>query len=328
MSSADDGDRAARYLARSDEYLWIGHLRKRDRTALWNSLCGLLLAHYGRNLPLQDEPYYVSAAPRDRLMTHLRDVVNRLFVPLDDTPEEMNLTGEAWTRIPWGSLVLFDQLRVGPLIRIGAMVHHEPHTILLEMRWRPALAPRPQFTQIVYSGPQRFHTVRPSGEWVDQEVADLGQLGLAHDMLQAPDPADVSALHAAADDTEKQQLDQWICALCSDGIDDDKVLMAAHAPFVDADGRHVMHVFHRRCVTNLRRSHGAWNDRCPTCSHKLQPRPLPEVWRQQHTILNARMGVAMPDPNPYTLNANYPAAAPAPRIRGRRGRVHSTVNQF
>ena len=32
-------------------------------------------------------------------MTHLRDVVNRLFVPLDDTPEEMNLIDTANTAV-------------------------------------------------------------------------------------------------------------------------------------------------------------------------------------------------------------------------------------
>jgi len=34
--------------------------------------------------------------------------VNRLFVSLDDTPEEMNLTEAAWTHMPWGELQVFD----------------------------------------------------------------------------------------------------------------------------------------------------------------------------------------------------------------------------
>jgi len=315
MSSADDGvsDRAARYLARRGEYVWVGQLRRRDRTALWNALCGLLWARYGRNLPMQNEdPAHppVAAAPRDRLMTHLREVVNRLFVSLDDTPEEMNLIEAAWTHMPWGGLVPLDVLPVAHMRRIGAQVRHGPHTIRLYMLWRPENAPRPQVTQITYYGPQRFHTVQPSNEWVDQEVDDLGCLDEVNIMLDAPDPADISDLRAAASDTDKEQLDQWRCTICSEGIEDDKFLEAAHAPFVDPHGNHVMHVLHRKCLQNLRKSAGSWSKFCPTCKQPLQARALPQVWKPQHTVLNARMGVAMPDPNPYTLNANYTAAKP------------------
>lgn len=305
-----DGDRVARYLARRGEWIWVGQLRRRDRTALWNALCGLLRERYGRILPLQiEDPAHPPAeAPRDRLMTHLREVVNRLFVPLDDTPQEMNLIEAAWTRMPWGALVLFDEIPQGPLRRIGALVRHGPHSIRLYMMWRPEVAPRPQVTQISYAGPQRFHNVQPSG-WVDQEVADHGHLGEGPNMLDAPDPADISTLRAAANDTDKEHLDQWRCAVCSDGIDADKSLMAAHSPFVDADGTHVMHVFHKKCLQNLRRSAEPWSEICPTCKKPLQPRALPEVWRPQHTVLSARMGVALnarKGINPYTVQNLQP----------------------
>jgi len=310
MSSADDGDRAARYLARSGEYVWIGHLRRRDRTALWNALCRLLRERHGRILPLQIEDPQAAAGqppltPTNTLMTHLRDVVNRLFVPLDDTPEEMNLIDTAWTRIPWGAPVLLDQIPQGPLLRIGALVRRGPHTIRLYMLWRPEQAPRPQIANIVYEGPQRFHAVQPSGQWVDQEVADLGQLQEVNDILDAPDPADISDLRAAASDTEKEQLDQWRCVICSEGIEDDKSLLVAHAPFEDAHGNHVMHVLHKKCLQNLRRSAGAWSGLCPTCKQPLQPRALPEVWRPQHTVLSARMDVARKGINPYTVQQIY-----------------------
>ena len=295
------GDRAARYLARRGVWLFVGHVRRRDRTALWNALCGVLREEHGRILPLQIEDAAhppAAAAPRDRLMAHVREVVNRLFVPLDDTPEEMNLTAAAWTSIPWGALSVFDEMPApNACRRIGACVRHGPHTIRLYMLWRSEHAPRPQVAQISYEGPQRFHTVQPvPGQWVDQEVADLGKLMLLNDMIEVRDLSDISELRAAANDTEKEQLDRWRCALCSDGIDNDKNLMAAHPPHVDAEGRHVMHVFHQRCLQNLRRSAGAWADACPTCKQHLAPRSLPEVWRPQHTVLHARMGI-----NPYTV---------------------------
>ena len=302
------GDRAARYLARRDLWQFIGHVRRRDRTALWNALCGLLREQHGRILPLQIEDAAhppAAAAPRDRLMAHVREVVNRLFVPLDNTPEEMNLTAAAWTRIPWGALSVLDEMPApNACRRIGASVRHGRHTIRLYMLWRSELVPRPQVAQISYEGPQRFHTVTVPGLWVDQEVADLGTLMLSNDLLQARDSSDISELLAAADDTEREQLDRWRCAICSDGIDNDKNLMAAHPPLVDTEGRHVMHVFHQRCLQNLRRSEGAWADVCPTCKQHLRPRSLPEVWRPQLTVLNARMGVALnarKGINPYTV---------------------------
>lgn len=307
----DHSDRVARYLARRMNYVYIGQLRMRDRISLWNALCRLLGLRGIFPMYDEDPPDPVAVAlPSQLLATHLRDVVRRLFVPLDDSPEEMNLTGSSWTEMPWQMpLQLLGEGPVAGFRRIGAVARQGPHTITLTMLWSPQNAPRPQVTQIRYTGPQRFHIVEPPGHSVDRFLEDSGLLREAHDIVMIRDPADISDLRAGANDTEVENLENWTCALCSDGIDDDKMLMAAHAAFVDAGGRHVLHVFHRRCLENLRRSQGPWSQLCPTCKQPLDARPLPNVWIRgdselpQRTILHARLDpLSRPSTrNPYVL---------------------------
>ena len=82
--------------------------------------------------------------------------------------------------------------------------------------------------------------------------------------------------------------------------------MAAHHAFVDADGKHVLHVFHRKCLRKLRRSQSPWSKLCPTCKKPLDERPLPSVWIPGNTTLTARMGVVMAHHvHPYLVREGY-----------------------
>jgi hypothetical protein len=303
MSSHGDGDRAERYRARRMDYAFVGQLRMRDGESLWNALCRLPGGMQG---PLYPEPRYNYDQPNVRFETILRDVVSRLFVPLDDSPEEMNLTGTAWTQLPFLLDEVLDEGPVGQLRRIGAVAINGLHTIRLTMMWRPENEPRPQVTQIRYIGPQRFHIVRLPARGVDQREADVGYLMESDDILNVHDQADISALLAGADEIEVEDLNTWKCAICSEGIDECNKLIAAHPAFVGANGKHVLHVFHRKCLQNLGRSPGPWSQKCPTCTMPLHPSPLPRVWIPQHTTLNARMGVVMAHHvHPYLVREGY-----------------------
>jgi hypothetical protein len=304
MSSHEDGDRAERYRARRMDYVFVGQLRMRDRESLWNALCHLPGGMQGPLYP--GEPGFNYDEPIVRFETILRDVVSRLFVPLDDSPEEMNLTGPAWTQLPFRLDELLDEGPVGQLRRIGAVASNGLHTIRLTMMWRPENEPRPQVTQIRYIGPQHFHIMRHPARDVDQSVADVGYLMESKDIISVQDPADISALRAGADETEVEDLNTWTCGICSDGIDECNKLIAAHPAFVDANGKHVLHVFHRKCLLNLRRSPGPWSQLCPTCKKPLDPRPLTSVWMPRRTTLNARMGVVMAHhAHPYLVREEY-----------------------
>jgi hypothetical protein len=99
---------------------------------------------------------------------------------------------------------------------------------------------------------------------------------------------DISALLAAANDNDAQQLRAWVCGICKEGIDAGSELTAAHQVKNEETGQVVgVHVFHRQCLLDWQAS----NQRatCPTCRHDLDPKPLPDVWSAGMTV-NAHMG--------------------------------------
>ncbi len=89
-----------------------------------------------------------------------------------------------------------------------------------------------------------------------------------------------------------------MCGICLDGKEAGRELVAAHAEYVDVDGKHVLHVFHRHCLQQWRAMHSNCSELCPTCKRPLHTRPLTAVWTPGITRLSAHMGV-----NPYMVSA-------------------------
>jgi hypothetical protein len=200
-------ERPERYRARAMDYVYLGHVRTHDREHLWRIVRRLLdspiltmgitgeqAVHDARSALLRAHdarPAVLLFALEDRL----RSVVTRLFVPLADTREEMNLTGPAWTHIAFHLLRLIpdDRTVAGVSLqtpertfrRVGAVFRSADglHTISLNMMWAVENAPRPQIIQIRYRGPQRFHTLEHPDRDADHRVADVGYLMEAREHL-------------------------------------------------------------------------------------------------------------------------------------------------
>ena len=101
---------------------------------------------------------------------------------------------------------------------------------------------------------------------------------------------DISALLAADRFNDDQDLHNWRCAICNEGIDEGidggRKLIAAHEP-----RQHCYHVFHLQCLLGWR----AYSDTCPTCRQEIFSTPLPNEWSASMKV-NARMGA-----NLYTV---------------------------
>jgi hypothetical protein len=108
---------------------------------------------------------------------------------------------------------------------------------------------------------------------------------------------DISAMLDSVTLTETEKTDikeKWECGICLDGLEAGSQLVAAHAAYEDANGRHVLHVFHRHCLERWRTEARDCSGLCPTCKRPLHTRPLPAVWTPGITRLSEHMGV-----NPY-----------------------------
>jgi hypothetical protein len=115
---------------------------------------------------------------------------------------------------------------------------------------------------------------------------------LADANLKEDATADPTA-DATADATKRDPLRAWSCSICLQGIQEDRMLVAAHGEHVvpvnhpDA-GQHLFHVFHRACLAKWE---AMGNKKCPTCNQPLCTKPLPEVWSPGNSTLNAPMAL-------------------------------------
>jgi len=187
LTTAHEEMRAERYRAREMDYLFVGHVRDDDRQQFWDGLQFLL--EFDR--VSGSETWPLTMFWKLKLETVLRNVVTRLFVPLDDFPVEMNLTGQAWTQITFHIHELIHENNTHLVMgnrryrRVGfrARSADRLHTILLIMIWESHTERRAQIMQIRYRGPQRFHTLEPrhlSTELGNRGVADVGYLMESH----------------------------------------------------------------------------------------------------------------------------------------------------
>lgn len=100
---------------------------------------------------------------------------------------------------------------------------------------------------------------------------------------------DISALLATEDG--KKELEKWECAICMEGITEDRELVSAHDVHDTLDGRQIVHTFHRKCLQR-------WPKRtCPyRCENKIVQKPLLDRWSPGNTTLRALMGA-----NPFIV---------------------------
>ena len=94
---------------------------------------------------------------------------------------------------------------------------------------------------------------------------------------------DISKLLAEVPDADK--INGWVCAICHNGIAENRQLVAAH---LQPTENGTLHVFHRQCLEQWHRREAT----CPTCRVRLETKPLPAVWSAGNTRLNAHMAVS------------------------------------
>jgi len=101
------------------------------------------------------------------------------------------------------------------------------------------------------------------------------------------------------------RLGAWQCGICMEGMGTGGLfsLVSAHQATVNADGRHVLHVFHRRCLKRWRQQGQENSGRCPTCREPLDTLPAIGRWVDGKTTLSAPMALA-PAPAPTALGAH------------------------
>jgi hypothetical protein len=166
-----------RYRARVLAYSFEGRgaCISADRDGLWQGVLDALTAVDQQRINLRDVTYELDPQLPHvlrRIETHLRAVLDRVFVPTPDTPLDMNLTGPAWTQmafhvermIPEDYELTHDEQNVTSQInRIGfwASSADNLHQVRLILGWRLGTsiqASPPQSIHIRYIGPQRFGT--------------------------------------------------------------------------------------------------------------------------------------------------------------------------
>jgi hypothetical protein len=100
---------------------------------------------------------------------------------------------------------------------------------------------------------------------------------------------DISKLLAEVPDadqvTDADKINGWVCAICHNGIAENRQLVAAH---LQPTENGTLHVFHRECLEQWHRREAT----CPTCRVRLETKPLPAVWSAGNTRLNAHMAVS------------------------------------
>ena len=100
---------------------------------------------------------------------------------------------------------------------------------------------------------------------------------------------DISKLLAEVPDadqvTDADKINGWVCAICHNGIAENRQLVAAHLQQTENG---TLHVFHRECLEQWQRR----KTTCPTCRVPLETKPLPAVWSAGNTRLNANMAVS------------------------------------
>lgn len=105
---------------------------------------------------------------------------------------------------------------------------------------------------------------------------------------------DISKLLAEVPDadevTDADKINGWECAICHNGIAENRELVAAH---LQPTENGTLHAFHRQCLEQWQRRKAT----CPTCRVRLETKPLPAVWAAGNTRLNAHMAV-----NPYIVS--------------------------
>jgi hypothetical protein len=143
-------------------------------------------------------------------------------------------------------------------------------------------------------GPPADLWLRELGWAVRRVEIDHGSAEAAESSLVATSPRwqpplaedyGISALISTDDD--KKELDSWACAICMDGIKEDRELVSAHEAHRLDGGRRILHVFHRRCLQKWTNC----NSTCPTCKTAMNRAPLAAPrWDPGNTTLKARMG--------------------------------------
>ena len=176
--------RAERYRARVMDYLFVGHIVQDDQYDLWQGVQFLLWGSLNHG-----EKWRSTRLWQSHLATLLRAVLSRLFVPLNDSDVEMNLTGPAWTQIAFHIYELIHDDRIvaraghRSFRRIGFRARSADglHRIRLALVWEPHNVPGPQTAYVQYVGPQRFRSVEGSGNDVPPAgSAEVGYLTETH----------------------------------------------------------------------------------------------------------------------------------------------------
>jgi hypothetical protein len=120
-----------------------------------------------------------------------------------------------------------------------------------------------------------------------------------------PTKSDVDIIRGRHND-DKKELKAWRCAICflglpkdgieeegikeddieEDDIEEDCELVSAHEAKIIDDEKHVIHVFHKKCLDKWMIA----NSTCPICRTVLNCKPLLDRWKLGNTTLSARMG--------------------------------------
>jgi hypothetical protein len=149
----------------------------------------------------------------------------------------------------------FNQLEVNQVVNLYAdqricNLHHNQAGYLVLSRWPPEPEIQNAAIQPAAPTPTPAPTPAPAPAIVYAEY-DISSL-LADANLKEDPTADATA-DATVDTTKRDPLRAWRCGICLDGIQEDRMLVAAHDEYVvpgnrpDA-GQHHFHVFHRNCL--------------------------------------------------------------------------------
>ena len=147
---------ADRYRRRVNRYVFEGRVAPADLALLWQGVQNALtVRQLGR-------PMYEDLT--DSIITPLRALLTRFFMPTPGTHLHMNLTGPAWTQLAWRVTHLigegYEDVRDDYIRRVGfhARSVNGLHELRIMLAWRPLTQPPPTHVHIRYVGPQHFYT--------------------------------------------------------------------------------------------------------------------------------------------------------------------------